>query len=186
MHKEYTWEIDKDTEFWGNSVFSTIKECIEDAYKSGIKPGEKIAIGIAEKWVPNIDAYDVLERLGEYAQEDVGEIGSEWPSFDYRKKEFEHQEKLQEKLDTALSEWLRETDQYPDFYKIYPLAEEITVPRSGNVYDVVIRDSRGSCPKCNGLLIKKGATTFQCADCKETYKAMNKGYAEASVILVEV
>lgn len=50
-------------------------------------------------------------------------------------------------------------------------------------FDVVIRDSRGSCPVCSGLLIKRGETVFKCVDCKKEYKAMNKGYAEASVIL---
>lgn len=55
-----------------------------------------------------------------------------------------------------------------------------------NLQEVIIRDSRGSCPKCSGMLgTVIGNSIYKCIDCKTVFEAVEKGYAEHGVILRE-
>lgn len=55
-----------------------------------------------------------------------------------------------------------------------------------NLQEVIIRDSRASCPKCSGMLgTVIGNSIYKCIDCKTVFEAVEKGYAEHGVILTE-
>lgn len=55
-----------------------------------------------------------------------------------------------------------------------------------NLQEVIIRDSRGSCPKCSGMLgAVIGNSIYKCIDCKTVFEAVEKGYAEHGVIVRE-
>jgi len=55
-----------------------------------------------------------------------------------------------------------------------------------NLQEVIIRDSRGSCPKCSGMLSTViGNSVYKCIDCKTVFEAVEKGYAEHGVVLRE-
>lgn len=48
-----------------------------------------------------------------------------------------------------------------------------------NLQEVIIRDSRDSCPKCSGMLgTMIGNPTYRCIDCKSIFEAVEKGHAE--------
>ncbi len=105
---KYTWETQADREIWEHDVFDTIDECLRDAWQNyEIEPGTKIAIGICEDYVPHIDVDFFLERVGEDAYEEVGEVAEDWPCFESRKGYY----------------WLGKTNQVPNFYHILPLAD---------------------------------------------------------------
>ena len=129
MSKEkgkYTWEKEQDAEIWYNGRFDTIEECIKDALKNGIELGTMIAIGLCEDYTPVINVDDVLERVGEDAYEEVGEVAEDWPAFE-SKKGFVGAGSREEKLNKVFNEWLEETNQVPGFYKIHPLADMVEV-----------------------------------------------------------
>jgi hypothetical protein len=123
---QYTWENKQDAEIWYNDRFDTIEECIKDARKNGVEPGTMIAIGLCEDYTPVINVDDVLERVGEDAYEEVGEVAEGWPAFK-SKEGFIGSGSLEEKLNKVFNEWLEETNQVPGFYKIHPLADMVEV-----------------------------------------------------------
>lgn len=123
---EYTWETRQDKEIWENSRFDTIEECIKDALGCGIEPGTMIAVGICKDYTPIINVDDVLERVGEDAYEECGEIAEDWPAFE-SKKGFIGAKELEEKLNKVFMEWLEQTNQVPNFYHILPLADLVEV-----------------------------------------------------------
>ena len=48
-----------------------------------------------------------------------------------------------------------------------------------NLQEVIIRDSRDSCPRCRGMLgTMIGNLAYRCIDCKSIFEAVEKGYAE--------
>ncbi len=128
MNKEYSWTENETDEIWYHGRFASVEECIKDAISRGKKPGEKIAIGICENYVPQLSAGDLLDLVSEDAYEEVGEVAEGWPEFEVRKG-YKDVDKLQEKIDKAFNEWLRETKQVPDFCHILPLAELVTIPK---------------------------------------------------------
>lgn len=50
--------------------------------------------------------------------------------------------------------------------------------------EVIIRDSRGVCPYCSGLLtVITHGISYRCIDCKTIFTAIGKGYSEYSVVM---
>lgn len=115
----YTWTDDPTDEFWHNDRFETIEECIEDAKKQGKPIGSRIAVGTCEDYVPSIDIFDLLEKIVEDAYDECGEIADGFIEFKYGNHK--NEEILQERMNKVLIDWLKETNQYPTFYKIQPL-----------------------------------------------------------------
>lgn len=128
MSGKYTWSNKPNDEIWYNDRFDSIEECIKDAVENyERKPGEQIAIGICEDYMPQIDVETMLERAAEDAYEEVGEVAEGWLESEQRKG-YVGEEKLQERIDKVFKEWLEETKQVPNFYKIHPLSEMVTIP----------------------------------------------------------
>lgn len=127
MSKEYSWTDQRD-DIWRHDKFASIEACIKDAICCGKKPGEKIMIGLCENYVPYASANALLEQVSEDAYNEVGEVAEDWPEFIGRKG-YKDAEKLQEKLDKVLTEWLEETKQVPSFYRILPLADPVIIPK---------------------------------------------------------
>lgn len=127
MNSKYSWSENQSDKIWHHDRFDTIEECIRDAvehYKK--KPGDQIAVGICEDYVPHVDVDVLLDRAGEDAYEVCGEAAEDWLAFSFRNG-YTDADKLQEKLDKAFHEWLEETHQVPGFYHIEPLADMITI-----------------------------------------------------------
>lgn len=50
--------------------------------------------------------------------------------------------------------------------------------------EVTIRDSRGICPYCSGLLtVITHGISYRCIDCGTIFTAIDKGYAENSIVM---
>ncbi len=128
MSKKYSWTENQTDDIWYHGRFDSVKECIKDAMGYGRKPGEKIAIGICKDYLPCLDADSLLDQVSEDAYEEVGEVAEGWPEFENRKG-YKYVDKLQEKLDKAFSEWLKETNQVPSFYRIEPFADLVVIPK---------------------------------------------------------
>lgn len=129
--KEYSW-TDQIDDIWRHEKFASIEACIKDAIRCGKKPGEKIMIGLCENYVPYVSADALLDQVSEDAYEEVGEVAEDWPEFISRKG-YKDVEKLQEKLDKVLTEWLEETKQVPSFYRILPLADPVIIPKKNEI-----------------------------------------------------
>lgn len=127
MNKEYSWTENQTDEIWNHGKFASVEACIKDAIDCGKKPGETIAIGICEDYVPHLNVDNLLDQVSEDAYEEVGEVAEGWPEFENRKG-YKDVGKLQEKIDKAFNEWLVETKQVPCFYHIKPLADQVTIP----------------------------------------------------------
>lgn len=127
MSKEYSWTENKTDDIWHHGKFVSIEACIKDAINCGKKPGEKIVIGLCEDYVPHLNADTLLDQVSEDAYEEVGEVAEGWPEFISRKG-YKDVEKLQEKIDKVLNEWLEETKQVPGFYHILPLEDLVIIP----------------------------------------------------------
>lgn len=128
--EEYSWSKNADDEIWTNGIFDSIEECIKDAVESGVKPGEKIAVGICERYTPHVDVGTLLDRAAEDAYEECGEVAEDWPEFISRTG-YKDEDKLQEEMNKVFIKWLKETGQYPSFYHILPLAEPVIIPEEG-------------------------------------------------------
>jgi hypothetical protein len=126
MEGKYTWTENQDDEIWYNDRFDSIEECIKDAIGQGKKPGDKIAVGICEDYVPHVDVDTLLDRANEEAYEECGDVVGDWPEF-IALKGYAYADKLQEKMDKAFNEWLEETHQVPHFYHIYPLSDMVEI-----------------------------------------------------------
>lgn len=56
----------------------------------------------------------------------------------------------------------------------------------GSMEELIIRDSRGVCPKCSGMITSlMPAVSYRCIDCKAIFIAIGKGYTENAVIVKE-
>ena len=132
MSEKYTWARNKNQEVWGNGQF----ENKEDAIKQGraelqhendtfeLENYEVFYIGKCQPYVPGSpDAELTLERLGDRMCDEFLPDMVEDFILDIS---IEDTRLLQEKLDNAWNEWLEETDNYPNLYKIADV-EEIKV-----------------------------------------------------------
>jgi hypothetical protein len=128
MKGKYSWSESPSDEIWMHDRFDTIEDCIKDAVENyEKKPGDQIAVGICEDYVPHVDVGTLLDRANEDAYEECGEVAEGWPAF-LRRKGYVDEDKLQEMMDKVFNEWLEETHQVPGFYHINPLADMVTIP----------------------------------------------------------
>lgn len=130
MTNEGKWLINLvEDGIWGSSdEFTTKEEAIaygkeefEGIYEE--EHGEKFDaeiykkvfyVGKIERFIPSVCAYSVIERITENAYDEVGEVAE---SFLERVSKEEYGF-LEEKLNQALSDWLDETKNHPNFFKI--------------------------------------------------------------------
>jgi len=119
---EYTWTERQDDEIWRHDRFDTIEDCIKDARESGIEPGDKIAIGICQDYVPKVDVDTLLEAASQDAYEECGEVAEHWPSFE-RKSGYAGEAKLQKEVEKVFNTWMRTENQTPTFYHVIPLKD---------------------------------------------------------------
>lgn len=109
----YTWTYNPD-EPWPNDTFDTIEECLNEARCNPYYEGQIIYVGEAIPYTFTVDAENMLERLGEQAFYEVGEAVGDWPY----SEPSEDLDKLAEKLTECVTEWLREHNDLPSFYKV--------------------------------------------------------------------
>lgn len=114
---KYYWNFDKDEEEWYHAE-DTIAACIREAkeYNREIEKESYrfVFIGELENHVPYMDAISILESLEESAYDECGESSEGW--LDAVSEE--EKESLEEKLNTALQEWLKETNNQPSFGRL--------------------------------------------------------------------
>lgn len=114
--KKYTWSEDVDDELWQRDDFDTIEECIEDAVENyGYEKGEKIAVAETKEFVPSVFAEMIFEQIEQDAYEECGEAAEDWRIYCEDKGSVQ---KLSDKITELVNEWLKETGNKPDFYKI--------------------------------------------------------------------
>jgi len=138
MIGKYTWEFDKDEEFWRNATFDTIEECIQEAKKVMQAYGEEhsvIYIGETEVFEPYVFGTDVMERIEEQAFEECGEAAEGWGIWNEIRSKGEAEskaawEELSDKLTEAVNHWLKKYNLVPNFYKIVNIRE---VPVDGAI-----------------------------------------------------
>ena len=130
--EKYSWDFDRDAEFWNNDSHDTVEGCIEDAI-CAITEGEHkyaenptvIYIGENREFVPEVDGLQVLEALEEQASEQCGEIGSDWETYDWKDKAKRDKEvsELEDELNKVLIAWLTKYNRMPNFYAVENIKE---------------------------------------------------------------
>lgn len=118
----YTWMENDNCDIWDRDEFTTIEECISDAYDCGYEPGETIYVGECQKVeVGGIYFDDVLERVEETMYDEVGAVSEGWDissitgAYSDRKEIYE---KYQNKLENLVMEYIKEIKEIPSFYKV--------------------------------------------------------------------
>ena len=109
----YTWTFNPNNP-WPNDTFDTIEECLGEARCNPYYEGQIIYIGEAIPYTFTVDAEYMLDRLSEQAFYEVGEVADDWP-YGYRSEDLD---KLAEKLTECVTEWLKEHNDLPSFYKV--------------------------------------------------------------------
>lgn len=138
MIGKYTWEFDKNAEFWRNGTFDTVEECIQEAKKVMKAFGEEhtvIYIGETEAFEPYVLGTDVIEHLEEQAYDEFGEDSEGWdPWYTLKARGKDEAEaawaELDDKLNKVIGEWLKKYYLAPDFYRIVSIEE---VPIDGAI-----------------------------------------------------
>ena len=118
--KLYTWEYDKNQTVWNNGTFDSIKECIKDAVENGeLTVGDTIAIGEVEPYeLGSIDLVDnVLDSVTQDVYDSIGEAAEDYDA-DGSKEYPNETEQLNEGIYNLVLEYLRKTDNIPDYYSI--------------------------------------------------------------------
>lgn len=133
MIGKYTWEYSENAEYWNNSTFDTIEECIREA-KSMMESGwhdkqDVIYVGETNVFMPTVDGCDVIERIEEQADDEYGEYAGQWdPYTDLKRRDGgENARKAFSELDTMLTQvvngWLAKYDLRPEFYLVENIRE---------------------------------------------------------------
>ena len=109
----YFWNFNEHEEIWQNSC-PTIEDCIEEAkwekeYMN--MDDEHVYIGEVETHVPFIDVEYLIDNIKEQAWSDCGECCDGW--LDGLK--IQDEDKLEERLNKVLLEWLEEINGMPGF-----------------------------------------------------------------------
>lgn len=110
---KFTWTFNPD-ELWQNDTYDTVEECLNEARRNPYYEGQNIYIGEVTPYTFAVDTEGVLERLNEQAFYEVGEAVGDWPY----SEPSEDLDKLAEKLTECVTEWLREHNDLPSFYKV--------------------------------------------------------------------
>lgn len=130
MANKYAWSRNSDDEIWRGGPCDTIRECVDEAIDEGFEMDDTFAIGFIENYEIDADfATFILERLGEDAYDEVGEISYDWLD----NVSEEDVEKLNERLTEVVLGWLKEVHEEPTFYKVLPF-EECTLKEAMNIY----------------------------------------------------
>lgn len=103
----YEFESREDVIFYGKEYLGVINDLIapKDRY---------FYIGQKEQYTPYVDPESIIDAITDEAAGEVGEISHNW----LEKLSSDEIHSLGEKLNTALHEWIDETGNTPDFYKI--------------------------------------------------------------------
>lgn len=129
---KYSWDFDKDAEFWNNGTFDTVEECIEDAIqflKTEIEDSDEyptvVYIGENREFVPEVDGLNILEHLEEQASEQCGEISNDWETYDWKDREKRDKEisELENELNKVVIDWLTKYKRMPNFYTVENIKE---------------------------------------------------------------
>jgi hypothetical protein len=115
-NNKWTYELYNEENWSTNEDFNTKEEAIE-AGKEAALDEEEIALFYVGKIVdyePNVNAYRVVDDLIEDAAEQCGEVSDSF--LDNVTKE--QYKLLSEILDDVLYQWLRATNNQPNFYRI--------------------------------------------------------------------
>lgn len=120
--KEYYWNFDENEEHWENSCDS-ISECLEEAkYENKTyENNEKchVFIGECEIYTPRLDGIQIIETLQQDACEQDDVYGEYWLD----EVGLDEVDSLQNRINEVLSEWLKETNNIPDFGEIVNIKE---------------------------------------------------------------
>lgn len=116
---KYTWNFDRNAEYWNNDEYDTVEECIKDARNNMISD-EDYVVYIAEvvPFEPKIDADDILCRLEEDAYEECGEFAEDWNVYEANKDD-----ELSNALTQVLIDWLKKHHLMPNFYTVENIRE---------------------------------------------------------------
>lgn len=109
----YTWTFDPQ-ETWTNDTFDTVEECLNEAQRDTYYEGQIIYIGEVIPYKFVVDADDVLERLGEQAFNEIGEVAYDWPFY----KHDESLAELSDALTKCVTDWLKKRNDLPSFYRV--------------------------------------------------------------------
>ena len=127
---KFAWNFDRDAERWNNGGCDTIEERIEEAIHE-ISDGMAnyaddptvVYIGEIKKFVPKVDVPRILDALEEQAFEECGEIGGDWQTYDWKKKESSDIEELANDLNKVIIDWLTKYNKMPNFYAVENIKE---------------------------------------------------------------
>ena len=121
----YTWEFDGTADIWRNGEFDTIEGCIKEAKECyNAKPSDIIYVGETKHWEPFINATYVLEQLETDAFEECGKIAEDWCAYNFVNwANAAEIDKLSEQLTEIVRQWLKDNNNYPNFYKIVNVEE---------------------------------------------------------------
>jgi len=128
--EKYSWDFDGDAERWNNDSHDTVEECVEDAI-CAITAGEHnyaetpavVYIGENREFIPRVDVTQILDALEEQAYDECGEIGGDWQTYDWKKKERDDVEELAEELNKVVIAWLTKYSRVPHFYTVENIKE---------------------------------------------------------------
>lgn len=130
MKYKYAWSKNKDDEIWRGGPCETLKECVEEALAEDFDMTDTFSIGHIEPYEVDYDFADtIIERLGEDAYDVVGEVAYDWLANVSK----EALEKLNIRISTVIKEWLKEINEEPTFYKVFP-CEECTLREAMDIY----------------------------------------------------
>ncbi|TKH19955.1 hypothetical protein [Bacillus cereus] len=116
-----------DNEIWTSDSFATKEDAIEAAKEEmnelekydGVPYGYNFSIGQISDYVPYVSAEDVIDQVTVNAYEACGEVSESWLS----KPSQDEKDLLQKKIDSAISEWLKEIKEYPTFGQVVNIEE---------------------------------------------------------------
>ena len=118
MNKQYAWTDNIENEIWRGGPCDSIKDCIAEAISEGYADGDKIAVGLTDRYeVTHVDVDVILERLGMDADDEVGEVAEDWLTNVTR----EQNEELEAEILKVVKTWLDKHHHNPTFYKIEPM-----------------------------------------------------------------
>jgi len=97
---------------WDNNEFDSINECIYDAKKHGYDG--YILVGEIEPFEPHVYVHGIMEEIEESAYKQCGLDDGQW-EVDIKDG---IADSLEERLTKYVIDWLKKTNQYPNFNKI--------------------------------------------------------------------
>lgn len=117
----YSWNFDKDAEYWDNGTFDTIEECISDV-RNGLDleifEGEDVVyIGECVDFEPYVNAEEILDTLEVCAYDEFGEFAEDWRTYSHVEDE-EALNELSEQLTNIIKDWLKKHSREPHFFRI--------------------------------------------------------------------